>query len=124
MNAVTSSSLVIIVFDLNIRESFEEIITWANFTRRTCSYEHKIYLFGNYNDPKDLLTEASDIEDVIKTSEQISEYHDIGKLNAQETVILIDKLIYSAYNEIETKARCEPNERYAGIGKSLDCSIF
>jgi hypothetical protein len=124
MSAITKSSLVIIVFDLNIRESFEEIITWTNFIRRTCNYDSKIYLFGNYSDSNDLLTEASDIDDVIKTSEQISEYFDIGKLNMNDTINLVDKLIYSAYAESESKARCDPNERYAGIGKSLDCYVI
>lgn len=124
MTAVTSSSLVIIVFDLNIRESYDEIITWANFTRRTCNYEDKIYLFGNYTDSNNLLTEASDIEDVMKTSEQITEYYETGKLNESDIINLIDKLIYSSYLEGEVKARSDCNDRYAGIGKSLDCYII
>lgn len=124
MTAVTLSHLIIILFDLNMRESFEEIITWTNFIRRTCNYEYKIILFGSYNDASNLLTEASDIEDIKKTSGQISEYFEIGKLANNDLITLIDRLIFESYEEVEAKARNEPVDRYSGIGKSLDCYII
>jgi hypothetical protein len=123
-NDIKNSCLVIILFDLNMRESYEEIMTWSNFIQNTCGYENKVVLLGNYQNSQSFLTEESDIEDIKNKSEYLSDYREVGNLSKEEINKMLDTLILDAYNEAEIKAKNDPNSRNSGMGKSLDCFIY
>jgi hypothetical protein len=122
-NDIKNSCLVIILFDLNMRESYEEIMTWSNFIQNT-GYENKVVLLGNYQNSQAFLTEESDIEDIKNKSEYLSDYREVGNLSKEEINKMLDTLILDAYNEAEIKAKNDPSCRNSGMGKSLDCLIY
>ena len=106
---------IIIMFDMNNRESFEDVLDkWVKFLREI-KYSNTIILFGtsNTNDKDSFpMTDEEEIKELIEVAEIKGTFYNIGNIGKAETTNLIDNLIETSYEE----AKNNVNKK--------DCVIF
>ena len=112
---IANHQCVIIMFDVTIRKSFEDILDkWIRFLREI-KYTNTIILFGtkNPNDKNALpMTDQEEVKYLIDVTEIKGEFYDIGNQSEKEKCELIDRLIETSYED----AKNNMNKK--------DCNIY
>ena len=100
---------------MSSRKSFEKLLDdWLIFLRDSCHYKGLIFIFGkHYNKNEPLMTDESEINEMIKVSEVECSFHNIGNNEIDENNKIIDKLISNA---VENAKNNNSNKK--------DCIIF
>ena len=112
---INESHCIFILFDMSSRKSFEKLLDdWLIFLRDSCHYKGLIFIFGkHYNKNEPLMTDESEINEMIKVSEVECSFHNIGNNEIDENNKIIDKLISNA---VENAKNNNSNKK--------DCIIF
>jgi GTPase SAR1 family protein len=122
---IQSCQVVLIVIDLNNRNSFENLSDyWLGFLKNDCYYENDIYVLGNYlNVANTPLTSGEEVNEMLKLSQIDTTYIEIGKNTQEESVGLLDKLIHDTHlGEIK---RSKTNDCNKGGSLKVDkCFIY
>ena len=111
---------VVLIFDLNNRESFDNLFEWFKFLKENYKGDNKkIYLYGNYKyGSTNLLTGQDEINDSMTFDKIDAEYIDIGIKNTEEKNKLLDNLIVTTYPRMNT------NNTQKEDKSITNCSIY
>lgn len=107
---VNSCQVVLVMFDLNNRNSFDSLSDcWLSFLRDDCFYQNEIYILGNYETRNSApLTQTDEINEMIKFSSLAGNevgnslnvnYIEVGNKTKNEMNLLIDELIFNTYED-------------------------
>ena len=121
---VQNCSVMLIMFDLNNRNSFDNLNDcWLNFLKSDCYYSNDIYILGNYlNKSSAPLTCPEEVIEMIKFSEINANYIEVGNKTSDELNILIDELIFQTYKDELMNAKAEDCK--GGSFKVNKCGIY
>jgi hypothetical protein len=111
---------VLLIFDLNNRESFESLEKWFKFLKDNYKGENtKIFICGNYKyGSTSLLTREDEIYNLMSYEQIDAEYIDIGIKKTEEKNKLLDELIVSTYPRMN---KCINHKADKSIS---NCSIY
>jgi hypothetical protein len=113
---VQASNIIILMFDLKNRNSFDDVTLWVNYIRDVCLITRTVYIFGNYQPKGSILTLKSDIDDLIDKQKIIARYFEIGNRRVDDSIELIDEIIEITYEEEKNSSRV--------FDKENKCIIF
>ena len=99
ITSIQDCEAIIVVFDLNNRNSFEGLTEyWLEFIRNDCCYNKKIYILGNNFDKESPpLTSFEEITEMIKFTGDNVSYIEIGNKPRSEINLLLDELVHMTY---------------------------
>jgi hypothetical protein len=122
---IQSCEVVLIVIDLNNRNSFDNLSDyWLDFLKNECYYENDVYVLGNFlNIANTPLTTGDEVNEMLKLSQINTTYIETGKNSQEESVRLLDKLIYDTHLE-EIKRSKAGDGNKGGSLKVDKCFIF
>ena len=114
-----------IMFDMNNRESFDNLNEeWLGYLR-TAYYTNQIFILGNYADAgnrSSLLTTNDEIKDMVGKSQTGGKYLEIGNKANNEIAEEMDGIIYRIYEDEAKKNKCSGSR--AESFKIDRCNIF
>jgi hypothetical protein len=99
INIIKKAHIIIVIFDLKNRDSFDDVTLWMNYLRDTCIITRPFYILGNYKSEKNIITTKVDIDDMIDKQKVEAMYKEIGNKNTEEIVELLDDLLEMASSE-------------------------
>ena len=56
IHTIKKAHIIIVIFDLKNRDSFDDVTLWMNYLRDVCQINRHFYLLGNYKSEKNILT--------------------------------------------------------------------
>jgi len=84
---INESDIVIVFFQINSRESFEELGSYFLYLKNDCSYQNRIILLANIYNKQDILTSDEEMAHFIKKTDMRN--FSVIKLNVKDTKQLV-----------------------------------
>jgi GTPase SAR1 family protein len=106
---IKKAHIIILIFDLKNRDSFDELTIWVNYLRDICLINKTIYIFGNFKPEKNILTTKVDIDDMIEKQQISARYLEIGNRTKEDLENLTDEILEITYVEDKTQNLDESN---------------
>ncbi len=123
MSYIQACQVVLIVLDLNNRNSFDSLNDyWLEYLKNDCYFTNEVYVLGNYFNASTPLTSGEEVNEMLKLAKITTTYFEIGNKSKDESVSLVDDFIYDTHLEEIKNAKIDCNK--GGSFKVDKCCIY